>query len=50
MIAHNEIAYVIDPAGHTRYVLDTDPGPGTEATKSSFAVVLSTELQNVLRS
>jgi len=50
MIAHNEIAYVIDPTGHTRYVLDTDPGPGTEATKSSFAVVLSTELQNVLRS
>ncbi len=50
MIAHNEIAYVIDPAGHTRYVLDTDPGPGTEATRSSFAVVLSSELQRVLRS
>ena len=37
MIAHSEIAYVIDPTGHTRYVLDTDPGPGTAATKSSFA-------------
>jgi cytochrome oxidase Cu insertion factor (SCO1/SenC/PrrC family) len=50
MIAHNEIAYVIDPTGHTRYVLDTDPGPGTEASRSSFAVVLSSELQRVLRS
>jgi len=50
MIGHNEIAYVIDPAGHTRYVLDTNPGPGTDATRSSFAVVLSSELQSVLRS
>ena len=41
MIAHSDIAYVIDPNGHTRYVLDTDPGPGTQASKSSFAGVLS---------
>ena len=50
MIAHSDIAYVIDPNGHTRYVLDTDPGPGTQASKSSFAVVLSGELRNVLGS
>ena len=48
MIAHNEIAYVIDPAGHTRYVVNTDPGPGTATSKSSFAGVLSAELQSVL--
>ena len=30
MIAHSELAYVIDPRGYTRYVLDTDPGPATE--------------------
>ena len=50
MIAHSDIAYVIDPSGHTRYVLDADPGPGTAASKSSFAVVLSSELQSVLGS
>ena len=50
MIAHNEIAYVIDPAGHTRYVVNTDPGPGTATSKSSFAGVLSAELQSVLGS
>ena len=37
MIAHSDIAYVIDPSGHTRYVLDADPGPGTATSKSSFA-------------
>ena len=50
MIAHNDIVYVIDPAGRTRYVLDADPGPGTAASRSSFAVVLSSELQSVLGS
>ncbi len=50
MIAHSDIAYVIDPAGHTRYVLNTDPGPGTQASKSSFAVVFAGELRNVLGS
>ena len=50
MIAHSDIAYVIDPAGRTRYVLDANPGPGTAASRSSFAVVLSSELQSVLGS
>ncbi|HLN05488.1 MAG TPA: SCO family protein [Acidimicrobiales bacterium] len=48
MIAHSDIAYVIGPNGHTRYVLDTDPGPGTAASKSSFAVILANDLQSVL--
>jgi cytochrome oxidase Cu insertion factor (SCO1/SenC/PrrC family) len=50
MIAHSDLAYVIGPNGHTRYVLDADPGPGTQASKSSFAVVLANELQSVLGS
>ena len=37
MVAHNDIAYVIDAAGHTRAELNFDPGPGTASTKSSFA-------------
>jgi cytochrome oxidase Cu insertion factor (SCO1/SenC/PrrC family) len=41
MIAHNDVAYVIDPTGHTRNELDFDPGPGTASSTSSFAVELA---------
>ena len=41
MIAHSDIAYVIDPRGHARYIIDANPGPGTQATRSSFSVVLA---------
>ena len=50
MIAHSDLSFVIDPAGHMRYILDSDPGPGTEASKSSFAVLLADELRAVLGS
>jgi cytochrome oxidase Cu insertion factor (SCO1/SenC/PrrC family) len=50
MIAHSDLAYVIDPAGRIRYVLDSNPGPGTEASKSSFATLLANELRAVLGS
>ncbi len=48
MVGHSEFAYVIDGTGRTRYILDTDPGPETEATSSSFAVVLANTIKNVL--
>jgi cytochrome oxidase Cu insertion factor (SCO1/SenC/PrrC family) len=48
MIGHSEVAYVIDARGRTRFILDTDPGPGTEATKSSFSVTLATALETAL--
>jgi cytochrome oxidase Cu insertion factor (SCO1/SenC/PrrC family) len=41
MAAHNDLAVVIDPAGHIRQELSADPGPGTTSTKSSFSVLLS---------
>jgi cytochrome oxidase Cu insertion factor (SCO1/SenC/PrrC family) len=41
MVAHNDVAYVIDAAGRTRTELDFDPGPGTASTVSSFAVELA---------
>ena len=47
MIAHSDLAFVIDRNGHTRYVLDSDPGPGTAASKSSFAVTLANALSSV---
>ncbi len=48
MIGHSEIAYVIDPAGHVRQELNFDPGPGTAATKSSFAAELTDAARQLL--
>jgi len=48
MVGHSEFAYVIDGTGRTRYILDTDPGPETEATSSSFAVVLAKTIKSVI--
>jgi cytochrome oxidase Cu insertion factor (SCO1/SenC/PrrC family) len=48
MISHGEFAYVIDDTGHIRYVLDTDPGPATAATSSSFSAVLASTIKTVL--
>ena len=48
MIAHSDIAYVIDPRGRARYIIDADPGPGTQVTRSSFSVVLASAIRSVL--
>jgi cytochrome oxidase Cu insertion factor (SCO1/SenC/PrrC family) len=48
MVAHSELAYVIDGTGKERVVLDSDPSPGS-AGMSSFVVVLSTQLRRVLQ-
>jgi cytochrome oxidase Cu insertion factor (SCO1/SenC/PrrC family) len=50
MIGHPDLAYVIDRAGRVREELNTDPGPGTTATKSSFAVLLANAARHALRS
>jgi cytochrome oxidase Cu insertion factor (SCO1/SenC/PrrC family) len=50
MIGHPDIAFVIDQAGRVREELNTDPGPGTTATKSSFAVLLADAARQYLRS
>jgi cytochrome oxidase Cu insertion factor (SCO1/SenC/PrrC family) len=50
MIGHQDVAYVIDQAGHVREELNTDPGPGTTATKSSFSVLLADAARQALRS
>ena len=49
MIAHSDLAYVIDLHGRARYIIDTDPGPGTQVTRSSFAVVLASAIDSLLR-
>jgi cytochrome oxidase Cu insertion factor (SCO1/SenC/PrrC family) len=50
MIGHPDIAYVIDARGQVREELSTDPGPGTTATRSSFAVLLANAARHALRS
>jgi cytochrome oxidase Cu insertion factor (SCO1/SenC/PrrC family) len=47
---HTGQAYIIDRAGHVRQVLNTDAGPGTAATRASFASLLAGAAQQALRS
>jgi len=48
MIGHGDYAFVIDQAGHMRQELGFDTGPGTQATKSSFAAELTDAAQQLL--
>ncbi len=48
MIGHGDYAFVIDQSGHMRQELDFDTGPGTQATKSSFAAELTDAAQQLL--
>jgi cytochrome oxidase Cu insertion factor (SCO1/SenC/PrrC family) len=49
MIGHGDYAFVIDQQGRMRQFLDFDTGPGTQATKSSFAAELTDAAQQLLR-
>lgn len=48
MIAHNDMAFVIDQKGRLHQEVDFDPGPGTSATISSFATLLSGDARQLL--
>jgi hypothetical protein len=48
MIGHSEYAYVIDAEGRTRDLLDTDPGPASGATESSFSEMLAGTIKNLM--
>jgi cytochrome oxidase Cu insertion factor (SCO1/SenC/PrrC family) len=50
MIAHSDFACVIDAKGHTRYLINADPGPASSASKSSFAVTLTNALKSAMSS
>ncbi len=47
MVAHSDLAVVIDPEGHERDVLVDDPGP-TQSYASSFSSLLYDRIQQVL--
>jgi cytochrome oxidase Cu insertion factor (SCO1/SenC/PrrC family) len=48
MVGHTEVAYVIDSSGRVREEFEDDPGPGTSATKASFAVMLANAARQYL--
>jgi cytochrome oxidase Cu insertion factor (SCO1/SenC/PrrC family) len=48
MSAHNDLAFVIDPAGRIRQEIDADPGPGTASTQSSFSVLLAGDARQAM--
>ncbi|MHB1583071.1 MAG: SCO family protein [Acidimicrobiales bacterium] len=50
MIGHSSTTYVLDRRGHVRLILDADPGPGTPASQSSFAVTLASAIRSVAAS
>jgi cytochrome oxidase Cu insertion factor (SCO1/SenC/PrrC family) len=50
MVAHADLAFVIDGRGRIRAELSFDPGPGTASSQSSFAVELTNAARQVMRS
>ncbi|HEY2312633.1 MAG TPA: SCO family protein [Streptosporangiaceae bacterium] len=48
MVGHGDYAFVIDQNGHMRQELGFDTGPGTQATKSSFAAQLTDAARQLL--
>jgi len=48
MSAHNDLAFIIDPAGRIRQEIDADPGPGTASTQSSFSVLLAGDARQAM--
>jgi hypothetical protein len=48
MSIHSDLAFVIDARGFVRTELNDDPGPGTAAAKSSFAVLFTQAVEQAL--
>ncbi len=48
MLGHGDYAFVIDQDGHVRRELGFNDGPGTQATKSSFAAELADAARQLL--
>jgi cytochrome oxidase Cu insertion factor (SCO1/SenC/PrrC family) len=48
MVAHNDLAFVIDRGGRVRTELNFEPGPGTTTSVSSFAVELSQAAESAI--
>jgi cytochrome oxidase Cu insertion factor (SCO1/SenC/PrrC family) len=49
MTVHADVAYVIDPHGVTRWIINADPG-SSSADRSSFSSLLVSQIDQVMRS
>jgi|HubBroStandDraft_1064217.scaffolds.fasta_scaffold02697_7 cytochrome oxidase Cu insertion factor (SCO1/SenC/PrrC family) len=49
MTLHNDYSFIIDQTGLIREEFNADPGPGTEATESSFAVLFANAAKLALK-
>ena len=49
MVAHSDLAFVIDPQGRERDALIDDPGP-TQQYASSFSALLLSRIDDVVHS
>jgi cytochrome oxidase Cu insertion factor (SCO1/SenC/PrrC family) len=49
MTIHADLAYVIDPGGKTRWILNADPG-ASSADRASFSSLLVSEIDQVMHS
>jgi cytochrome oxidase Cu insertion factor (SCO1/SenC/PrrC family) len=50
MVDHSEFAEIIDRDGYIRTIFSTDPGQATPALRSSFAVLLDSEIREAMGS
>ncbi len=50
MVAHGDIVYIIDKSGHTREILESDPGNGSPPSQGSFSALLVSQVQHVAHS
>jgi cytochrome oxidase Cu insertion factor (SCO1/SenC/PrrC family) len=48
MMSHSDVAFVIDPEGRITEAINTDPGPATSATRSSFGALFAEALKRAL--
>jgi cytochrome oxidase Cu insertion factor (SCO1/SenC/PrrC family) len=47
MVAHSDIVYIIDGSGHTREILNSDPGAGSAPSRSSFSTLLTGQVRQI---
>jgi len=48
MSVHNDLVFVLDATGRIRFEMNSDPGPGTTSSRSSFAVEFAQAVRRAL--
>ena len=50
MVDHSDIVFIIDRHGHTREILNADPGDGSATSQSSFSTLLAGQVKRFAQS